>query len=340
MSVQINYSAITNDDIEKAKKYKQALDDLQSSVNGLNSKLPSFADGIKAGLQAIGEKLPEVVDAMVKLNAQNKELAATGQKPKSILKGLADSLFSLNSLVSVGITLLASYSGVIIDWVSDMIKGQTTLSALGKAMKDNTAVIEAINKTRLKGAQSAQTELTALDSLYRATQNHNLSLDERKKAINALKDQFPQTFKNINDETILTGKAAGAYKNLTEQILASAYAEAYKNKITANASRSIDNEQRIIKERANNLKLRKVLETTEKDFKDGDSIDEFGTRLKLYGDKINDLRSKIAVSDKIIYNLHSDTKLLDQQNEKFTNGVDKLVEKYGTEIITGSKRLG
>lgn len=74
----MSYSVITNDDIEKAKKYKQALDDLQSSVNGLNSKMPSFADGIKAGLQGIGEKLPEVMQSMVELNKQNKELEASG----------------------------------------------------------------------------------------------------------------------------------------------------------------------------------------------------------------------------------------------------------------------
>ena len=331
---------ITDDDIARAKKYKEALDNLKTSVVGLNSKLPEFANGIKAGLQAVGEKLPEVVDAMIKLNTQNKELAASGQKPKSVLKELAGSLFSLNSLVSVGITLLASYSGVIIDWISDMIKGQTTLTALGKAMKDNAIITDSIIQTRVKGAQSAQTELTALDTLYRASQNHNLNLKERKTIVSELKEQWPQTFKNITDETIIAGKAADAYKNLKDQILATAYAEAYKNKITANASRSIDNEQKIIKERANNLRLVKDLETTEKDFKDGDSVDEFGTRLKLYGDKINDLKSKIAVSDKIIYNLHSDTNLLDQQNEKFTKGVDKLVEKYGVGVIAGDKASG
>ena len=150
MNTYSQNTAVTDDDIERAKKYKEALDNLKASVISLNSKLPEFADGIRAGLQAVGEKLPEVVDAMVKLNVQNKELAATGQKPKSILKELAGSLFSLNSLVSVGVTLLASYSGVIIDWISDMIKGQTTLSALGKAMKDNAIITDSIIQTRVK----------------------------------------------------------------------------------------------------------------------------------------------------------------------------------------------
>ena len=69
MSIDAQHIGINNDDIEKTKRYTEALNELQNSVNGLNSKLPTFADGIKAGLQAVGEKLPEVVDAMVKLNA-------------------------------------------------------------------------------------------------------------------------------------------------------------------------------------------------------------------------------------------------------------------------------
>lgn len=69
-----NNTGITDDDITRANKYKDALDSLKNSINGVNSKLPEFADGLQAGLKAIGEKLPEVVDAMVKLNVQNKKL--------------------------------------------------------------------------------------------------------------------------------------------------------------------------------------------------------------------------------------------------------------------------
>ncbi|MCO5936154.1 hypothetical protein NAF17_11460 [Mucilaginibacter sp. RB4R14] len=44
------YNSVTENEIEQAKKYKEALDELQKSVVGLNSKLPAFADGLKAGL--------------------------------------------------------------------------------------------------------------------------------------------------------------------------------------------------------------------------------------------------------------------------------------------------
>jgi len=39
MSADSQNSIIGDGDIEKVKKYKEALDNLQSSINGLNSKL-------------------------------------------------------------------------------------------------------------------------------------------------------------------------------------------------------------------------------------------------------------------------------------------------------------
>jgi len=39
-------TGITDDDIARANKYKNALDALKNSINGVNSKLPEFADGL------------------------------------------------------------------------------------------------------------------------------------------------------------------------------------------------------------------------------------------------------------------------------------------------------
>ncbi|WP_114940457.1 hypothetical protein [Mucilaginibacter endophyticus] len=326
---------INNDDIEKAKKYTDALNELKKAVVGVNSKFPEFSDGLKEGIKAIGEKLPEVVDAMQKLNEQNKELAASGQKPKSVLKELASSFLSWNSLISVGITLLASYSDVIIDWIADMLKGQTTLSALGKAMKDTAIITESLIQTKLKADQAAQNEITNLTALYRATQSHNLSMVEKKKAAAELIDQWPGTFKNMKDEAIIAGDAATAYGKLKDQIYATAYAEAAKSRITANASRTLENDLKIEKERVNNLKIRaeqkKQQDSLEKlDFDDNDSfIDRWSKSNaiavkadKPFQDDLKKQNDLLAASDKIIYDLSTDSKLLNNQNEKLYQEIE------------------
>jgi len=99
---QIN-RGINDDDIKKTKEYTDAIDKLNNSLTGVNSALPEFANGLDAGLKAITEKLPDVVASMTKLNTQNKELAANGEKPISVFSQLASSLFSWNGLVSVGV---------------------------------------------------------------------------------------------------------------------------------------------------------------------------------------------------------------------------------------------
>lgn len=338
MSTNTQNIGINNDDIEKTKRYTEALDELQKSVNGLNSKLPSFADGMKAGLQSIAEKLPEVVDAMVKLNAQNKELAASGQKPKSILKELAGSLFSLNSLVSVGVTLLASYSGVIIDWVSDMIKGQTTLSALGKQLKDTKLVMDAVNKSKSEGDKNAQEELVHLKLLYDATQNQTLSLLARKKAVNELKEQYPNTFSNLTTEEILAGKAKKTYDELTQSILASARARAAEDIIVNNEKRKLGNEDRL-------RTLSKQLTEREKELKEaqvnhreletrsviGSSSFTAGTESK---DTVNPaiidrLTKERNTLQKSIADLNTDTNILNKRNEALTKAINDSRQQQG-----------
>ncbi|TWR25730.1 hypothetical protein FPZ43_15705 [Mucilaginibacter pallidiroseus] len=147
---------LSQDDIDKAKAYKEALDELQKSVVGLNSKLPSFADGMKAGIQAIGEKLPEVVESIKNLNEQNRQLAESGGKPKNILKELASSMLSWNTLISVGVTLLATYGDAIIDWVSSLGKGK---DASNQSKLSIESLNKAVGSTEYSGAIKQVNEL-------------------------------------------------------------------------------------------------------------------------------------------------------------------------------------
>ena len=347
MTNQNNNAGITDDDIKKAEAYKNALDALKASIIGVNSKLPEFADGIKDGLKALGEKLPEVVDAMQKLNAQNKELAASGQQPKSILKELASSMFSWNSIISVGITLLASYADVIIDWVSDMIKGQTTLSALGKAMKDNTIIMEALTRSRLTGEKNAQQELVHLKLLYTATQNQTLSLNERKKAINEIKDLYPDYFKGISDETILASGATEQYNKLSDAIIASARARAAEDIMIKNQVRYLGNNDKL-KTLAPQLEnINKELNAAIKSNKEinqmqitGGSTLAVGTGSRdTAGDaKITRLTNQSDELKKTIADIKTDSKLLDGQNEVLIKSVSDYTEKYGTKVITGLQK--
>ncbi|RYU85627.1 hypothetical protein EWM62_19065 [Mucilaginibacter terrigena] len=337
-----NYNSVTDNEIEQAKKYKDALDELQKSVVGLNSKLPSFADGLKAGLQGIGEKLPEVVQSMVNLNKQNKEMAEAGGKPVNILKQLASSMFSWNGLISVGVTLLATYGGALIDWVSDLIKGETHLTSLGKAMKDQATIRDALSRANLKGKEDAQQELVHLKLLYNATQNKTLGDVKRKEAVDALKAQYPQYFKVIKDDIILNGKAETQYRKLAAAITATAQAKAAEEMMVANSKRQIGNSfkaQPLVAQLSDyDKKIKKAQEKY-------DSIEGPAFVMGYPGYNrdpkneallaINDLKKQKSEIQKQYNNIKTDSKLLEGQNKLLTGRVMEVTKDNGLGMTNG-----
>ncbi|GAA3994606.1 hypothetical protein [Mucilaginibacter dorajii] len=346
MSTQNNNSGITDDEIKRAKDYADALDKLKASISGVNSKLPEFSDGLQAGLKALGEKLPDVIDSITKLNAQNKELAASGQKPVSILSQLASSMFSWNSLISVGVTLLATYSGAIISWVSELIKGETRLTALGKVMKDTKIIMEAVNQSRSQGLQNAQPELAHLKLLYNATQNQNLASKERKKALDEIRDLYPDYFKGISNETILNGNATKQYNDLTNAIIAASRARAAEEIMTKNQVRQLGNDDKLTGLAAKLKQYEAQLKIAQKENEDVVSHPVIGgssfapgsdSREQAAYSKLSEIQDRRNELKKTVADITTDSKLLDGQNKALIKSVSDYTEKYGIKVITGLK---
>lgn len=76
---------------------------------------------------------------------------------------------------------------------------------------------------------SCAVELATLDSLYKATQDQTLAMDQRLYAVRRLQEQYPDYFKNLSQEAILAGQAADAYECLRNNIVRSAQAQARKD---------------------------------------------------------------------------------------------------------------
>jgi hypothetical protein len=213
------------------------------------------------------------------------------------------------------------------------------LSQFVKLQQEANAVRLAAIQANLTGAQNAQAELTSLTQLYKATQNSNLSLSERKKAVDELQRQYPDYFKNLSDEAILAGKATTAYSLLKDQILATAQARAAEDKLASNSSRLLENEFKITEARAQRIKQQKDLNALEKEA----TQDVSGSEV-FYNTRIGLLKDKIAATDKNIYDLATDTSIVNAQNLKLTEQIQKNVEKNGTKVLfddkSGSKPRG
>jgi len=340
---------VTDDDIQKTKEYAEAIDKLKTSIAGANSALPDFANGLDAGLKSIASKLPDIVNSMTRINTQNKELGESGKKPINVLAELTTSLFSWNNLISVSITLLATYGGTIIRWAADMIKGEASLTALNKALKDNKIVLTALNNVKRQGAQNAQQELYHLNLLYKTSQDSNVKIEERKKIINELQNLYPGYFGTLTTLQILNGKAEESYQKLTKAIEANSRAKVTEDAVTKNKQRQLNNQTQLVQLKSDLKTYTDALKEAQQDYEDikkGPQVFGSGTvpttgdsRLSNAANKIYNIKNNIEKTRKLMAGIDEDSRLLGIQNKKMTDAAMTDAEQFGATVFGVSSIL-
>lgn len=103
----------------------------------------------------------------------------SGQAATPVWKQVISSLFSWQSALTVGITLLTLYGDKVVDWVAGLFK-------VKDALRDVVSYQQNLSKITSEGARNSARERVELDALYKATQNHKRSLEERNKAADEL----------------------------------------------------------------------------------------------------------------------------------------------------------
>lgn len=216
--------------------YQRNVGNYASSWNGLNvqtqqllRELPSLTMSFNQFFLAISNNLPMFVDELKRASEEFKRMKAEGQTAVPVWKQLLGSLFSWQSALVIGITLLSAYSSEIIDWVASLFKAKKSISEIASA-ETNLA------NARRRGVSDSIKERTELDLLYKATQDNKRSMQERIAAIDELRSKYPSYFENMSNEEILAGKATKSYKELRTELVANAIARAQLDKMTEIAS--------------------------------------------------------------------------------------------------------
>lgn len=104
----------------------------------------------------------------------------SGQSAIPVWKQVVSSLFSWQTVLTVGITLLTLYGDKVVDWVAGLFNAKNV-------MKPLVDIQQQLNDVQLKGVQNAQSEITKLELLYKATQNASKPIRERKKLLMSYK---------------------------------------------------------------------------------------------------------------------------------------------------------
>lgn len=192
---------------------------LRMQFSQVARELPSLTMGPQMFILAISNNLPMLTDAIADVRKQNELLKASGQKSVPVWKQLASSLFSWQTALVAGISLLIVYGNDMIEWVKNLTKAKKELTETEKLQ-------QAVNTAHREGGMAALEESTKLRILYTATQDTRKSINERNKAVDELQKMYPDYFGKLTDEAILAGKAASAYDDLTKAIIRKGQAQA------------------------------------------------------------------------------------------------------------------
>lgn len=213
--------------------YASAFNGLGYQVTQVVRELPALSSGFNTFMIAIGNNLPMLVDEIDRARALNAKLAAVGDKTTPVWKQVTGAIFNWQTALVLGLTVITMYWKDISKFFKELFTGKEVYDSLAESQK-------MYNEAMREGAKDSAREVAEMEILYKASQDQNRSLEERKKAIGKLQQDYPSYFGNMKEEEILAGKAASAYDKLKEAIIKNAQAKALSEKISEKYSEIYD----------------------------------------------------------------------------------------------------
>lgn len=316
--------------------YQRNVGNYEGAVRGLNlamaqvvRELPNLTMGADMFFLAISNNLPILMDNIQMLREQNaKMLAETGKAPK-LFGQVVKSLFSWNSLMSVGITLLTMFGGKIIDWVSGLFKAKEETDAAAKAQEE-------LNKSMADMAQAEVKATASAKTYYSIATDVTRSMEDRLGAAQKLIREYPQYLSDFSEEEIIAGKAANAYGRLKVSLVEAARAKAAMQKITENYVKIFDIEEKLTeqdtrkKEIEKEIRLQKGLLSFYQVSTPTQAIQN-STNRGLIQSKITDLENDLTKITEIIEDYKSQILSIESANQSLQGKISLTSEYFENE---------
>lgn len=179
---------------------------LNFQVQQLARELPSLAMGPQMFFMAISNNLPMFTDEVARARKEYDSLVTHGREGTPVWKQIVSSLFSWQTALVGGITLLITFGDEIVSWIGDLLKGKDALDAFGKSHANMIS-------------NMAQ-DIAQVDKLFNALRNATEGTNEYREAQQAVIDQYGEYLRGMVDEE-------GNLRNLEEAY--NAVAKAVRN---------------------------------------------------------------------------------------------------------------
>lgn len=327
--------------------YAMAWDGLGFSIQQVAREIPNVAYGARVFFMAISNNIPILADEIKRARLEYEAATKAGQKAVPVGKQILKSIFSWQTALVAGITLLTVYGEDIVDWVANLFKGKKALDAVSEAQ-------EKLNEATIEGYKNSADELTKLKLLYDAAVDSKKAQKERSLAVEELQRLYPEYLGNMRAEEIMLGKAGVKYANLAENIKKAAQSKAILSKMTEVYAVKLEKETvleeaRKMRERSlrNEISDRKaIIKYNDKEYKGayeiGLLINKLKTDIAGYNTEIEELSKKVPVGSIIAdgndnKKIKSVTDLLRQQVDTI-EAAQQQYEKY-LEIMSSEEAV-
>lgn len=116
--------------------YARTWNGLGNAMNQVIREMPSMAVSMNTFFLAISNNLPILVDEIQNLKEKNKALIAQGKSAQPIMKTILKSIFSWQTAMIIGITVLSAHGKEIINWISHIGDAATEAGRMSIAMEN------------------------------------------------------------------------------------------------------------------------------------------------------------------------------------------------------------
>ena len=187
--------------------YSSATKGLQMSVAQMATELPNAAQSMRIFIMSLSNNWQNLFNALKNVNQEQGSLKGT-------LKTFAGSLFSMNVVLMVAVTLFSAYGEKIINWVGSLFKGKDAVDKLRNSMLGLQSTQQIMAESMKSSGNEYGNAITQIQKMTVALEQAKGNHKEEKHAVDEYNNSLGNTFgkaKDVNEALSLINKNKDAY---------------------------------------------------------------------------------------------------------------------------------
>lgn len=191
-----NVTQELNEAEQASMRFNRNVGNYSSGWNGLNvqvqqvaRELPAMAMGANTFFLAISNNLPMLADELKRAKTEYKAFVAEGKTATPVWKQVISSLFSWQTALVAGVTILSIYGKEIISWVGSLFTAKKALSETYQSLEDY----------QKKVGETSGSVIVTLERLSNGWKQLGGDIDAQKKYIIDNKDAIDSMGVSVTD---------------------------------------------------------------------------------------------------------------------------------------------